>query len=359
MRPQGSPTIRDVARHAGVSVATVSHVLQGKSSLHAAATVERVRRSAEELSYRPNRTAQNLARRRTRTLGVVVETMTTGRFTANAFCVEVLDGILDFAGEADYQVKIVSLKCNDRQTVAQCVDNGSMDAAALIAPNSDGALVAWAQTAALPVALVGSLPDGIDIPRVDVDDEAALHNAVRWLIDLGHRHIGIITGPPAQWSAVRRENAYARAVASAGLEANASLRYAGDYTYASGQAGAAELMTADPRPTAIICGNDGVAVGALEALHRLHIRVPDEVSILGFDDHDVARWCRPQLTTIRQPFHEMGVKAAELLITAIEGGPVLRKEPVIFPGVLVRRRSTAPPPGLSAPRGARRGGTVP
>lgn len=350
MRAQGSATIRDVAKHAGVSVATVSHVLQGKSSLHAPATVERVRRSAEELAYRPNRTAQNLARRQTRTLGVVVETMTTGRFTANAFCVEVLDGILDFAGEADYQVKIVSLKCNDSQTVAQCVDNGSMDAAALIAPNSDGALVAWAQTASLPVVIVGGLPDGIDITRVDVDDEAALLSAVRWLTELGHRHIGIITGPPGQWSAIRRESAYRRALAGAGLDAAASLRYAGDYTYASGQAGAAELMKADPRPTAIVCGNDGVAAGALEALHRLHVRVPDEVSILGFDDHDVARWCRPQLTTIRQPFHEMGMKAAEMLIAAVETGAELQTEPVIFPGVLVRRRSTAPPQGSHAPR---------
>ena len=345
----GATTLRDVARLAGVSVATASHVLQGKESLHTVETAEKVRLAASELSYRPNRIAQSLARRRTGTLGVVVELMSSGRLTANPFCIAVLDGILEYASEADYQVKVVSIRQSDTDYVSERLGDGSVDAMAMLAVPVNGPLVQWAARSSAPVVFVGSLPDKLDLWRIDVDDERALFDAVRWMVGLGHRRIGIITGPPSQWSAVRRERAYRSALTAAGIEPDPALRYAGDYTAASGQLGVAALLQAEPGPTAIVCGNDAVAVGALDALHRLRMRVPDDVSILGFDDHEFARWSRPQLTTIRQPLHEMGVKAAEILVRAVEDGPPQRPQSVSYPGVLVKRHSVAAPPG-AAPR---------
>lgn len=343
MRTGAKTTIRDVAREAGVSIATVSHVMQGKASLHTQETIERVRLAAEALSYSPNRVAQSLSRRRTKTLGLVVENRTTGRFTTNPFCIAVLDGFLEHTSEADYQVKIVSLRQDEPEYVANCIDDGSMDAVALLGPTVDGPLVAWARTARIPNVLIGSLPDDIPLSRVDVDDESTVYEVVRWLIDQGHRRIGIITGPSSQWSAIRRERAYLRALQDSGLERDPALRYVGNYEASSGHAGATHLLQADPRPTAIVCGNDSVAIGAIETLHKVHVRVPEDVSVVGFDDHEMARWSRPPLTTIRQPLHEMGMKAAEMLIDAVEHGGRTAPSVVLFPGSLVKRRSVARP----------------
>jgi len=340
---KGKTTVRDVAHSAGVSVATVSHVLNGKAYLHTPETVERVRQAASALDYRPNRLAQSLARQRTKTLGIAIETMATGRFTTNPFCIAVLDGILEYTAETDYQVKVVSLRRTDSEYVSARLDDGSVDAVAILAPPADSPSVRWACEAGCPTVVVGSLPPDVPLPRIDVDDERALFEAVCWLIGLGHERIGIITGPPSQWSAVRRERAYTRALSEAGLTIDPALRYAGNYEASSGQLGAAALLDANPRPTAIVCGNDAVALGALEALHRLKVRVPDDISILGFDDHEFARWSRPQLTTIRQPHHEMGVKAAEILISAVETGSPKPDSSVIYPGVLVKRQSVAAP----------------
>jgi DNA-binding LacI/PurR family transcriptional regulator len=197
----------------------------------------------------------------------------------------------------------------------------------------------------MPRVVIGGLPDEIPLSRVDVDDETTLYEAVLWLIGIGHRRIGIVTGPSTQWSAVRRERAYFKALAQAGIERDPALCYAGDYTAASGNIGASVLLKANPRPTAIVCGNDAVAIGAIEALHRLHVRVPEEISILGFDDHQIASWSRPPLTTVRQPLHEMGMKAAEILIDSLERQAVKTPSVVKFPGALVKRRSVASPPG--------------
>jgi LacI family transcriptional regulator len=347
MRNNGKATIREVAREAGVSIATVSHVMQGKASLHTTETVQRVRSIAEGLAYSPNRVAQSLSSRRTKTLGLVIESRIAGRFTTNPFCTAVLDGFLECTSEADYQVKIVSLRQDDLEYVANCIGDGSMDAVGLLAPTVDGPLITWARTARIPNVLIGSLPDEVRLSGVDVDDSTTVYEVVCWLIALGHRRIGIITGPPTQWSALRRENAYLRALEEAGLEQDPALRYVGNYEPSSGNAGVTALLMADPPPTAVICGNDSVAIGAIETLHKMHIRVPEDISIVGFDNHEIAKLSRPPLTTIRQPLHEMGMKAAEMLMNAMDHGGVLAPSVVIFPGSLVKRRSVCKPPERS------------
>ncbi|MBM3493223.1 MAG: LacI family transcriptional regulator [Armatimonadetes bacterium] len=263
------------------------------------------------------------------------------------FCIAVLDGILEYAAEADYQVKVVSLRRTDSEYVSARLDDGSVDAVAILAPPVDGPSVRWAIEAGRPTVVVGSLPPDVPLTRIDVDDERALFEAVRWLAHIGHERIGIITGPPSQWSAVRRERAYARALTEAGLPLAPTLRYAGDYEASSGQLGASSLLNVHPRPTAIVCGNDAVAIGAMEALQQLRVRVPEDVSILGFDDHELAQWSTPKLTTIRQPLHEMGVKAAEILIGGLEGGAPPETRSITYPGVLVKRKSVSRPPGIT------------
>ncbi len=166
--------------------------------------------------------------------------------------------------------------------------------------------------------------------------------AVRWLLSLGHRRIGIITGPCQQWSAVRRWNGYLAAMRAAGIDPPPEWRHSGDYTWRSGRSGAAELMAVRPRVTAIVCGNDAVALSAMQALQDSGVRIPEDVSLIGFDDINAARWSRPQLATVRQPLHEIGGKAAETLIQEIATG---KREAVarLYPGELIRRPSVGTP----------------
>jgi LacI family transcriptional regulator len=337
---QRSITIKDVAFSAGVSIATVSNVVRGKDALYTPQTAQRVWHAIHVLNYRPNHSAQSLARKYTHTLGFAVH-RAHGRLTTNTYLSAMLDGFLEFVTDVGYQVKLVTLGADDPAYSVSQVEDGSMDGVVLVAPPAGSPLLAWAQDTRLPNVLAGSIPPGVKLPCVDVDDEAAMIEGVNYLIQQGHRRIGLIAGPQNQWSACRRERGYLRALQEAGLPARPEQRFQGDYTAPSGEAGARALMRQDNRPTVIACSNDWMALGAIGALQPMGLRVPEDVSLLGFDDIDVARWLQPPLTTIRQPIQEIGRKAAELLIRQIESG---EREPTttLFPGNLVLRQSVLP-----------------
>lgn len=351
-----APTIKDVARRAGVSVGTASHVLHGKSGLHAAETVGRVWDAARALSYRPNTVARSLVRRRTNTFSVVVDSF-HGRVTQNPYVSGVLDGILERAIQNDYQVKLVSLNGERADRAIAQVDDSSADGVVLVAPLSGSPLLEWAVATTVPVVVVGSVPPDIDLPRVDVDDAATIEEAVLWLAREGHRRIGIITGPEYQWSARRRETAYRCALERAGIAYRPEWRFQGDYTPSSGAAGARALARLEPAVTVVVCGNDGVALEAMRAFEEIGVRVPDEVSVLGFDDIEAGRWARPGLTTLHQPLHRMGLHAADMLLEAVRGGE-RRRDVALFAATLVRRQSVATLAvggATAAPRGPGRG----
>jgi DNA-binding LacI/PurR family transcriptional regulator len=337
---QRAPTIKEVAHHAGVSIATVSNVVRGKDTLYTPQTAQKVWLVIRTLNYRPNHIAQSLARQYTNTLGVTVH-WAHGRLTSNTYLSAMLDGFLEFATNVGYQVKIISLVADDSNYVCAQLEDGSVDGIALLAPPDDSPLLAWAQNTRIATVLAGSIPSGMKLPGVDVDDEAAMVAGTRWLIGLGHRRIGMITGLMTQWSARRREEGYLRAMRDADLPVYPEWRYEGDYKPTSGEHGAHELMTRCPDLTAIICGNDWTALGAIGALQRMGLRVPDDVSLLGFDDFDTAQWLQPPLTTIRQPIREIGIKAAEILIRQIASG-TREESTTFFEGTVVQRRSVIP-----------------
>lgn len=335
-----TPTIKDVAMRAGVSVTTVTNVLYGRGGRFSEETRERVMQAVEELGYRPNQIARSLVRRRSNTVGVVVEHF-RGALLGNPYYSTLLDGILAEAVQAGYQLKIIALKRPDPEHARLSTEDGSIDGAILAAPLYQSPLLRWIENCNLPRVVAGSSPRDLQAACVDVDDEGSVYSAVKWLIDLGHRRIAFIAGPVNYWSARQREQGYLRALADAGITPTPHWIRRGDYSTQSGRLAMELLLQVRPAFSAVVSCNDWMALGALEALRRKGVLVPEDISIVGFDDVEPASVASPPLTTIRQPVREIGMTAARLLIQQIESGR-LSTEHVIFPGELVQRDSVIP-----------------
>ena len=343
-------TIKDVAAAAGVSIATVSNVVHGKSNLYAEPTERRVRAAMESLGYRPNLVARSLARQRTGTIGAIIEHL-HGASLTNPYMGAVLDGVLGGAIDLNYHVKIIVLAHQSRSETVALIEDGTVDGVVLLAPRADGALLEWAVDSNLPSVVLGSVPPTAPLAAVDVDDSQGVYDAVRRLIAMGHTSIGHIAGPNWQWSARRRANAYRMALEDAGLCSLPHWIVEGDYKTEGGSSAIRAIMAGPCRPTAVMCGNDDMAIGAMDALHLDDVAVPGEVSIVGFDDGPAGRWSRPTLTTVRQPMRDIGYTAAEVLVDQIRTS-VRRQVVTLLPASWVERDSTGPPlarPPLSAP----------
>lgn len=338
--PEGTPTIKDVAERAGVSVTTVTNVLHGRGGRFSEKTRERVLRAVEELGYRPNQIARSLVRRRSNTVGVVVEHF-RGALLGNPYYSTLLDGILAEAVKSGYQLKIIALNRPDPEHARLSTEDGSVDGAILAAPLYQSPLLQWVENCNIPRVVAGSSPRDLRAACVDVDDEGSVYAAVNWLIELGHRRIAFIAGPTNYWSARQRERGYLRALHEAGITPTPHWIRRGNYSTLSGRQAMELLLQVRPAFSAVVSCNDWMALGALEVLRRKGLLVPDDISVLGFDDVEAAAVASPPLTTIRQPVREIGITAARLLIQQIESGQP-STEHVIFPGELVQRDSVIP-----------------
>lgn len=335
-------TIREVAEAAGVSISTVSNVLYGKRGLYSPETAQRVWEAVEQLGYRPNHIARSLARCHSFTIGVVAEQL-VGSTSHNLYFGVALDGVLQGASDKDYQVKIIRVSLDAYEKAFVHIEDGSVEGVILLALPAVNPIMEHMEQSNVPSVIAGSIPPSSKLPCVDVEDIGATYQAVRWLVSLGHRRIGIITGNMKYWSARRREQGYLMALREAGIMPHPEWRYEGDFSLAAGEAGALELLRASPRPTAIVCGNDRMAIGVLQVLQKQGIRVPDDISIIGFDDEETAAFTVPPLTTIRQPIYDIGLRATELLLQQIEQGKRFQHS-LLLPAELVVRETVAPPP---------------
>ena len=338
---QRRSTIKDVAELAGVSIGTASNVLSGKKHLHSPDAIRRVEDAVRLLGYRPNRSAQSLVKCCTNVIGVCIRKEVT-RLSSDTYFSGLLDGILSYLGEIDYSVKIITASEDDPQTAISRMDDYSVDGVILISPLMNSPFVGWAKQSNMPVVVAGELMPNTGLPGVDVDDGPAVRSAVMWLVSLGHRRICCISGPSNYASANRRLQAYKDALQEVGIQIQPQWIYEGDYWTTSGRDGIRELLKRVPDLTAVVCGNDWQALGALESLYFMGIRVPHDISLIGFDDIEFAKMSQPPLATVRQSIQECGKKAAEMLVSKING----RKDEVdrlLFPATLIQRESVAPP----------------
>ncbi len=308
-----NPTITDVAAQAGVSIKTVSRVMNQEPGVHPQ-TREQVLKVVAALKYRPKLSARSLAGARSYLIGLLYYDPSA------AFVGRVQQGATLRCREAGYHLVVESLH-NDAPNLEQQVDRMVSalrpDGMILTPPLCDNPQVLKAlRDSHTPCVLISPARDIKGLASVRMDDVRAAEEITQLLIGLGHERIAFVKGAPEQVAAGRRYEGFLRAMKAHGLVVDPELVYPGDFVFASGVAAANQLLDRRHRPTAIFASNDDMALGVLSSAQRLGVAVPTELSIVGFDDSTASGLVWPPLTTVRQPMDEMARVAVDMLILA-------------------------------------------
>lgn len=333
----GMATIEDVAHKAGVSVATVSRVLNGSDGVRAG-TVERVQKAISALDYVPNFAARNLRRNETRAVMLVAPNFT------NPYYSHILAGIGDAAHALEYSVFICNMEEADavRRLLDSVVKNHRADGAILLASAHDADWLGY-YGQELPIIQCCEYTGKARLPHVAIDNYRAAYESVEYLLNLGHRRVATLSSSNKYISTKLRYEGYCDALKAAGVEPRADYcAQAGpDYSYNSGYVMANKLLSLPERPSAVFCVSDILALSVIAAAKDRGLRVPEDLSVMGFDDVDYTTMLHPHLTTVSQPCYEMGRRSMELLLAYKEAFPAApQAEPM--PHKLVLRESTAP-----------------
>jgi LacI family transcriptional regulator len=330
----GQITIADVAAAAGVSVATVSKVINDRYGV-AEQTSERVRAVIEELGYTSSLVAQSLRSRRTNVIAILAADI-------EPFNAELLKGAAQAIRGTGYEMVVFS-DCGQRDDQIGWERRSLGRVSAL----TDGAILVTPSSVdvpfASPVVAVDHNVRSSTLPTVDSDNLSGAVAATEHLIGLGHRRIGFLAGRSDLESARLREQGYRRALDAAGVPFDPELVRVGGYEPDAARDAARDLLTLDARPTAIFAANDTSAIETVAVARSLGLGVPDDVSVIGFDNVPESVLCEPPLTTIEQSIQQMGREAVRMLIGLIED-PSSLPEHVILPTRLVVRASCGPPP---------------
>ncbi len=331
-------TIKDLARESGVSPSTVSYVLNGGPRSVSEDTRKRVMEARDRLNFHPNSAARSLSRRKVDTIGVVYNYAHTD--DVNDYFTTILHGIMGAC--LSYQQNTMLLTTHEWSDIAQHIGtycDGRVDGLLVIAPPDNLGIIESLQRGNKPWVLVGDWPPNPLASCIDVDKRGASKSATEYLISMGHSRIAYFAGDDNQRITVEREQGYRLAMEEAGLFVSGSSVVAGRYNPSSGAERARTLLQL-PRnewPDAIACGNDGIAFGVLSVLVANGVRVPEDISVMGFDDVASAALAPVPLTTVHQPFREIGCRAAEIVVQNVNGGDIAVRE--LLPTHLVERAS--------------------
>lgn len=322
-------TIIDVATEAGVSYATVSRVINNKGNVNPEAR-ERVLRAMSQLGYVANLQARSLAGGRSHVVGLLVQDLGTG------YIGEIIRGIDTELANAQYDLMLYT---THRRKVRESVyvttlTRGMADGLLLVLPRNTEAYLQTLRRQQYPYVLIDH--QGIDLqgPSVAATNRQGAYEATRYLLELGHRRIGFITGALELGCSVDRLTGYREALASYNLAADPELIYEGDFYQPKGYAGAHALLGLNNPPTAIFASNDIMAFGVMEAARERGLRIPNDISIVGFDGTPQASMVHPNLTTVQQPLEQMGRKATQMLLQYISD-PTTPPERVELPTKLI------------------------
>ncbi|SEI16904.1 LacI family DNA-binding transcriptional regulator [Pseudomonas asplenii] len=334
-------TIKDVAALAGISYTTVSHVVNKTRPVS-----ERVRLKVEaaiaELDYVPSAVARSLKAKTTATIGLLVPN------SLNPYFAELARGIEDYCERNNYCV----ILCNsdddpDKQrNYLRVLLEKRVDGLIVASTGGDDSLASGLLAVRTPMVIVDREIAGVETDRVRIDHEEGAYLATRHLLELGHRAIAFIGGPLDNSVAQLRLAGYRRALRQAKVKVSASSVLASDFTSTGGYRAAAQLLEGE-RPTAIFASNDLLGIGALRAAAERDIRIPGELSVIGFDDIQMSRYVYPALTTVGQSILQLGETAAELLLRRLATPELALDQRIVIP-CIVLRESTAPVPDASA-----------
>ena len=332
-------TIKDVARRAGVSVATVSRVLN-KSGPVSPEAASRIHEAADALHYVPHGGARSLITSKTSTIGVLLPDLYGGFFS------EMIRGIDQTAQQHGYHL-LLSGSHNRRAEMeaAMRAMRGRTDGLIAMSPHFDAATLVQNLPPSLPVILLSCEAGGAQYQVIAIDNAGGAEAMVKHLLALGHRRIAMVKGEEGHFDTDERLQGYRTALQAAGIAPDPAYEVQGDFSEASGSRAVKELLALPVPPTAIFCANDSMAIGGLHAVHDAGLRVPADITVVGFDDIPLANYLSPPLSSVHVPIFEMGERAATRLIAALKGEPVSERRHERLPTQLVVRSSCAPPRG--------------
>lgn len=328
-------TIREVASRAGVSYQTVSRVINNSPDV-AEATREHVLRVIAELDYHPNAQAVSLSRNRTDIVGIIVDTVTS------TFFAQTIDGVAQALRRRGRFMLLATVEDASQFDVIDTLQHSRrIDGLVIVLPLANSLSLCRLTPSRVPTVYI-DLQYDMDVYGITVDNYKGAYAATRHLLELGHRRIGMIAGRRDIPVGQLRLDGYRSALRDYGISFDPNLVVPGDFRFASGMEGAERLLALDPRPTAIFASNDLMAIGVFHVATRQGLRIPDDLSIIGFDDTPEAALACPPLTTMRQPLRTMGEMAADLICRLLDDETVDQKRFIIETELIVRSSTGRP-----------------
>jgi LacI family transcriptional regulator len=338
-------TIRDVARRAGVSTTTVSHVINRTRKVDAI-TAARVEAAIAELGYRPNALARSMRRGRTHTVGIILPDI------ANPFFGDLGRWLEDALFAAGYSA-IICNSDGDERKEARYLDvllSKKVDGLLLVAASQPSERLRHLLDIGPPLIVVDRELGELPVSQVMVANQHGGYLAAHHLVELGHRDIGVIAGPGGLGTSAKRLDGFRAAIAEAGLEIEGSRVERGDFRAAGGRAAMERLLALQPRPSAVFAENDLMALGALAAAHAAGLEIPADLSLVGFDGIAFGADVTPPLTTVVQPTADVAATAVELLLDQLRESHSVPRQVELMVSLAVRG-STGPAVGKSGGRG--------
>jgi LacI family transcriptional regulator len=334
--------MQDIAKAAGVSRTAVSFVLNNTPDSNIPATTrQRILQIAHELNYTPNAIALNLARGKAMTIGLIVR-QTAAQMSIDPFIDQLMFGITRVIEAHGYHLLIhaVDPSASGSQTYVELVRTRKVDALLITSPMANDPEIKMLRDEGTPIVVNGA-PKLIDVPSVDVNNIEGAYTAVMHLLELGHRRIGHISNAPFTYtSSIDRLQGYRQALDEMDVAFDEALVHEGGFTHDSGAAPMRALLDLPAPPTAVFIGSDMVALGAIGAIHARGLRIPEDISIVGFDDLMFAQYLQPPLTTIHLSAYDLGWHGAEMLLTML-GGETPSPKRALLPTELCIRETTA------------------
>jgi len=341
------PTIRDVAERAGVAPITVSRVINN-SGYVSEETRARVEAAIAELQYVPNSLARSLRFKRTDTLALVLTDIT------NPFWTTVARGVEDAASSQGFNVILCNTDESEekQEEYLNVLLQKRVDGFLLVPARSTPEPIWQIQSQGVPVVVLDRRIPDVQVDIVRGDSEGGAYELTRLLISMGHRRIAMLAGPKEVSTAADRVAGYRRALREAGLPEDLELAYYGEYTQEGGYHLAQRALAATPPPTALFAANNFIAIGALRALREAGLRVPDDVSLVSFDEIPPAFAIDPFLTVVCQPAYEMGQEATKLLLSRLSEEESGEPREIVLPVKVIVRKSCGPVPPERRPESA-------